>query len=610
MSRDRSFPRMSVKTLTLASMLCAMSVVIGMFCKNFLDFGSGLFRITFENLPIIISGVFLGPLFGGAVGASSDLISYLFSTKAYPPNLIVTLGAAAVGIVSGLVSKFVVRKSGYPKIIISGALAHVVGSMIIKTIGLFQYYSWGVLFRIPMYLVIAPLEIFLICMLYKNSAFRKILERMSTKPQKTGCKTKMTYENALEYIHSVSWKGSRPGLERTEELLRKMGDPQNKLKFVHVAGTNGKGSFCAMLSSILKESGYKVGTYTSPYVLRFNERMKINGEDIPDVTLARITEYVRPFAESMEDVPTEFELITAIAFEYFAREGCDIVVLECGMGGRLDSTNVINSPLLSVITGISLDHTAFLGSTIAEIAGEKAGIIKEGCPSLFCSDDSEALQVIRKKAESCDSPLHLVDRTSFLLKEMSLDGTVFDYLEYKNVIIPLLGSYQPHNACNVLSAVNILRDGGLDIPTDAICSGLSRVVWHARFEKLCDSPLIISDGGHNPEGIDAATDSIRLYFPDRRVIILTGVMADKDYRYMAEKMASVAEFVYTVRPDNPRSLSAEEYAEVFESLGVSSLPCENVGTALALAKERSGDTTPIICLGSLYMYEQVHRAIK
>ena len=186
----------------------------------------------------------------------------------------------------------------------------------------------------------------------------------------------MNYEQTLEYIHSVCWKGSRPGLDRTRQLLEMMGNPQDKLKYIHVAGTNGKGSVCSMLSSVLCEAGYKTGLYTSPYVRWFNERMAINGQMISNDELSEVTEYVKQFAEKMEDLPTEFELITAIGFEYFARNKCDVVVLETGMGGRLDSTNIIKTNVLSVITGIALDHTAFLGNTLAEIATEKAGIIK------------------------------------------------------------------------------------------------------------------------------------------------------------------------------------------------------------------------------------------
>ena len=190
----------------------------------------------------------------------------------------------------------------------------------------------------------------------------------------------MNYAEALEYIHSVMWMGSRPGLSRTKRLLELLGNPEKGMKFVHVAGTNGKGSTCAMLDSVLRAAGYKVGLYTSPYIVRFNERMCINGEPISDSELAELTAIVKPLAESMEDKPTEFELITAIAFVYFKRHNCDIVVLEAGMGGRLDSTNIITTPILSVITGIALDHTQFLGDTVEKIAQEKAGIIKKNVP--------------------------------------------------------------------------------------------------------------------------------------------------------------------------------------------------------------------------------------
>ena len=195
----------------------------------------------------------------------------------------------------------------------------------------------------------------------------------------------MTYQEALDYIHSVCWKGSRPGLERTIELTERLGRPQDTLKFIHVAGTNGKGSTSAMLASILQQAGYKVGLYTSPFILRFNERMRINGEDVPDEELAQITALVRPHADAMEDTPTEFELITAIALCYFARNHCDYVVFEVGMGGRLDSTNVIaaESVAASVITGIAMDHTAFLGDTPEKIAAEKAGIIKANVPVVY-----------------------------------------------------------------------------------------------------------------------------------------------------------------------------------------------------------------------------------
>ncbi len=595
----------SLKVMACAAILAAMSIVLG----KYLAFNlTPSIRISFENLPVIISGVFFGPIVGAAVGAVADILGCLM--VGYTINPIITAGAACVGLVSGIVP-LVFKKKNLLCAILSVSLAHLLGSVIIKTVGLSVFYTLPLvetgLWRLLTYTGVGAAECVLIYLLCKNTAFTRQVERLLPRERKN----QMTYNEALNYIHSVSWKGSRPGLERTRELLEKMGNPQDKLKFIHVAGTNGKGSFCSMTANILTHAGYKVGLYTSPFVLRFNERMKINGQDIPDTELAKITEYVKPFADSMQDSPTEFELITAIAFEYFARQNCDVVVLECGMGGRLDSTNIIKSPLLSVITGISFDHTAFLGNTIPEIAREKAGIIKENIPVLFCSDNTEAAEVIKAKADECSSPYFEVDRSTFIIKNTDLDGSIFDFGEYKDVKIPLLGSYQPHNACNVLSAVNILKSQGLEIPDKAIYDGLSTVEWKARFEKLCSSPVIISDGGHNPEGIDAAIESVKLYFPDKKVILVTGVMADKDYKYMAEKMSEVASFAFTVTPDNPRALPATDFAATFEDLGVSATPCESVADAINLAKQKAlEENKPIICLGSLYMYCEVYKAIE
>ena len=591
--------------MACAAILAAMSIVLG----KYLAFNlTPYVRISFENLPIIISGVFFGPIVGAAVGGVADILGCFM--VGYTINPIVTAGAACVGLISGLIP-IIFRKKSTPCIILTVSTAHILGSIVIKTAGLSWFYSLPLittgLWRILTYAFVGAAEYAVICVLCNNSAFVRQIENMLPRERKN----QMTYNEALNYIHSVSWKGSRPGLERTVELLEKMGNPQDSLKFIHVAGTNGKGSFCSMTANILKEAGYTVGLYTSPFVLRFNERMKINGQDIPDTELAKITEYVKPFADSMSDSPTEFELITAIAFEYFARHKCDIVVLECGMGGRLDSTNIIKDPILSVITGISFDHTSFLGNTIPDIAKEKAGIIKQNRPVLFCSDNTEAAEVIKAKADECGSEYFEVDRSTFALKNTSLDGSTFDFCDYKDVKIPLLGSYQPHNACNVLTAVSILKNSGLEIPDRSIHDGLATVEWKARFEKLCDCPTIISDGGHNPEGIDAAIESVKLYFPDEKVIIVTGVMADKDYKYMAEKMSEVASFAVTVTPDNPRALPATDFAATFESLGVSATPCESVAQAISLAKQKALDENkPIICLGSLYMYCEVYHALK
>ena len=295
----------------------------------------------------------------------------------------------------------------------------------------------------------------------------------------------MTYTQALDFIHSTCWKGSRPGLSRTIELAARLGDPQNTLKFIHIAGTNGKGSTSAMLAAILQKAGYRVGLYTSPFIIRFNERMRIDGMDIPDNELAEITEFVKPHAEAMTDTPTEFELITAIALVYFARHNCDYVVFEVGMGGRLDSTNIIDAETVvaSVITGIAMDHTAFLGDTPEKIAKEKAGIIKEGVPVVFggnhapvgLNEDmlpfSDALataqscaRVIREKAAEVGAPYSETDHTRLANIRADLFGADFDFGERKDLHISLAGLYQPYNTATVLTVIDLLRDGGLTIP--------------------------------------------------------------------------------------------------------------------------------------------------
>ncbi len=421
----------------------------------------------------------------------------------------------------------------------------------------------------------------------------------------------MNYTEAIEYIHSVNWTFCKPGLERVSELCHALGDPQNKLKYIHVAGTNGKGSFCAMTDSILRKAGYKVGLFTSPYIVEFNERMRINGENISNEELCELVEYIKPIADKMTDKPTEFELITALAFLYFARHDCDVVVLECGLGGRLDATNIIKTPILSVITGIALDHTSILGDTVEKIAAEKAGIIKKDTPVLWCGKDNSAKQVISDRAKEIGAPILKVDRSTLKINEMTLSGTSFDYGERQGMTLSLLGTYQPENATNVLTAIDTLNSLGFRIDDKAIYEGLRAVRWQARFEVINKDPLVIADGGHNPEGIDSAVRSIEKYFGDEKVGIVTGVMADKDYNYMADRIASVAEKVFTLTPDNPRALDAESYAKVFSSLGVDSTACASVDNAVKNALDwAKKNNKPIISLGSLYMYCEVAVAVK
>ena len=416
----------------------------------------------------------------------------------------------------------------------------------------------------------------------------------------------MNYDQAIQYIHSISWCFCKPGLERIGELCRRLGDPQRSLRFIHVAGTNGKGSFCSMLESVLRATGLKTGLYTSPYIKRFNERMQVNGEPIEDSELAEITSYVRPFADAMEDTPTEFELITAVAFEFFKRHNCQVVVLEAGMGGRLDSTNIIDPPLLSVITGIALDHVAFLGDTVEKIAAEKAGIIKSGSPILYGGEDMSAGEVIKLRAAEVGSEYFTVSYGDIKNLSSTLEGSRFDYLGHKDISIKLLGLYQPRNASLVLSAVDILRSGGLNIPEDAVKSGLEDARWAGRFEIISREPLIIFDGAHNAQGIEAAATAVEHYFKGKKVCVLTGVLKDKDYKAIASRLSDIAYKAFVITPDNPRALPASEYASILSGMGVESASYGSVSLAMEAAKEQAiKDGAPLVCLGSLYTYVEI-----
>ena len=420
----------------------------------------------------------------------------------------------------------------------------------------------------------------------------------------------MNYEEALEYIHGVSWTFCKPGLERISALCEKLGNPEKKLRFVHVAGTNGKGSFCSMLDSVLRAAGYKVGLYTSPYIREFNERMRVDGKNIDNDVLADITTRVRPIADSMTDKPTEFELITAIAFQYFYEAGCDVVVLEAGMGGRLDSTNVIRDPLLSVITGIALDHVDYLGDTVEKIAAEKAGIIKDNAPILYGGEDMAAHAVIKGAADARGSKFYDIDYSEIENLSSDLSGTSYDFGDHKDIKIKLLGLYQPKNSALVLRAIDILRNRGLNIPENAVKEGLIAAKWQARFEIISHDPLVIFDGAHNPQGIESATLSIKHYFKNEKIYVLTGVLRDKDHKYIASKLSEIAERAFTLTPDSPRALSAEDYAGELRDEGVKAMSYPSIEAALSAAKsEARKNGKPLVCLGSLYTYQDVIKYI-
>ena len=420
----------------------------------------------------------------------------------------------------------------------------------------------------------------------------------------------MTPNEALDYIHSVCWKGSIPGLGRTRELLHKMGDPQDQLQFVHIAGTNGKGSTAAMTANILRKAGYRVGLYTSPYIFRFHERMQVDGQCISDEELAEITEFVKPLAEAMEDHPTEFELVTCIAMEYFKRHHCDVVSLEVGMGGELDSTNVILPPLVAVLTNIGLDHTEFLGDTLEKICETKSKIIKTGSIAVTYREKPSVEAVIEARCREVGAKWMPADFDSLHLVSASLEGQVFDWGDYREIHLPLLGRHQLYNAAVVLTIVQALREKGLNISDEAVRQGIASVSWPGRFELVARNPLFIVDGGHNPQCIEALVNNVRDYLGDKRLTVLTGVLADKDYADMYEDMAQYVTRFVTVTPPNPRALSAQALAEYLQRFGKPVTACETVAQGVALAKELAGPDGVVLAYGSLYMVGDIEDAAR
>lgn len=417
----------------------------------------------------------------------------------------------------------------------------------------------------------------------------------------------MTYEEAIAYIHGMYWRGSKLGLVRVTELCHLLGDPQNTLKFIHVAGTNGKGSTCAMLSKILCAQGYNTGLFVSPYVDRFNERIQLNNAPIPDADLAELVTEIAPVVDSMENPATEFEVITAAAFLYYARKKCDYVVLEVGLGGELDSTNVIKTPLLSIITAIDYDHMHILGDTIEEIASAKAGIVKDGGTVLFYGQHENALPVIEASCKKHGAQLHVVDRSTLKEGAYDLHGQTFDYRGYQNLRLGLLGKYQMKNAATVIDAVELLRNKGVAISDEALRKGLAETVWPARFELLREDPPFFVDGGHNPHGVRGTVETYQRLFPDRKAKIIMGMMRDKDVSQSIGLLLPIAKEFYTVTPNNDRAMPSEELAAMIRTFGATATPFSSVADAIETAGR--GDE-PSLAVGSLYMAGEVHEAFR
>ena len=375
----------------------------------------------------------------------------------------------------------------------------------------------------------------------------------------------MNYKEATEYVESLQPYGCVPGLDSISCLCAHLGNPQDKLKFVHIAGTNGKGSVLAYISTILTAAGYRVGRYISPAVSDYREHFQIDGRMISKQAFCKYLEPVKEAAERMvsdgRPHPTPFEIETATAFLYFQDKKCDIVALETGMGGELDATNIIKTPLCAVLTSISMDHMAQLGNSLKEIASQKAGIIKEGVCVVSARQDPEAAEVIKQRAELLHCDLRIADEgkifnlkffKSALTKRVpsgeALPGQRFSYGSHKDLEISLLGKYQTQNAIVAIEAVEALKDAGFKISEQQLKRGLSGTRWRGRFEIIGKDPLFIADGAHNEDAALKLAESIRFYFPDKKIIYIMGALRDKDYDKVISATHMLAKQIITVTP--------------------------------------------------------------
>jgi dihydrofolate synthase / folylpolyglutamate synthase len=426
----------------------------------------------------------------------------------------------------------------------------------------------------------------------------------------------MNYEAAMAYIQNTAKFGSNLGLERTEKILELLGNPQNKIKCIHVAGTNGKGSTTAMITRILRSAGYKTGMYTSPFLEEFEERIQVDGINIDKDDLAgTVTEVSRAVEKVISlgyDHPTEFEIITCAMFKYFCDVNVDYAVVEVGLGGRLDSTNVIN-PMLSVITSISLDHTGVLGNTLKEIAGEKAGIIKKGIPVVTYPQEKEAEQVIADVCRSLGCELvsvkpdsgEFLESARFTQKiRIKTDRRMYE------LDLSLLGKHQIMNCAVAVNAAEKLQELGLCISRHDIISALGKVKWIGRLEVLRENPLVVIDGAHNIEGITLLSESLKTYFRYEKLILIIGILRDKQVEEMIGIIAPQACRVIAVTPNSGRAESAAELNEVIVKFNRNSEACDDYSEAYEKALGYAGGDDLVLVCGSLYMIGDMRKVIR
>lgn len=428
----------------------------------------------------------------------------------------------------------------------------------------------------------------------------------------------MKYQEAIKYITEVGNFGSNYGLERTYKLLEFLDNPHGKLKIIHVAGTNGKGSTTAMITSMLKEAGYKVGMYTSPFLEEFEERIQINGNNIPKEKLAQLMTKIKYAVDKVIEEgynhPTEFEIITALMFLYFATEKVDFAVVEVGLGGRLDSTNVI-TPILSVITSISFDHTNILGNTLEEIAREKAGIIKAGIPTLIYPQEEIVEKVLSEKCEELGAKLYKINKDDAKLVEIIKEDKIYQLVKVKlddeyDVKLPLLGEHQILNLAVALKALEIIKDKAAKLSNESIIKALSEVRWNGRLEVMSNEPCVVIDGAHNIQGITQLDKNIKKYFKYDDLYLILGILADKDVDHMVKVITPQAKKVFTVTPNSIRAETSEELMGVVKKYNQDCQVYSDYKNAFEDALKLCKKDDLLLISGSLYMIGEMRGIIK
>lgn len=607
MQKSRNSLRFTTKVIVYGALFAALAAVLGQLLAIR---PTESMKFTLDKFVLFLSGMFFGPLVGGMTGFVAEFAGGNLFGRGF--TLWLSIPAIAYGVFGGLFRHMLAKKFTVPRLVLAYLCPTALAAVLIQSAALAFTYNaatfWETFYlnlmsRSVQFSIMLVVEVTIIYLLIVSGIFNRVNLWPPIR------KTSMTADEAIAYIESVSWKGSVPGLERPQELLRRMGNPEKQLKYVHIGGTNGKGSTAAMTASILQAAGYTTGLYTSPHIHRFHERIRVNGQDISDEALAEITEYVKPLAQSMEDVPTEFELVWCIAAEYFKRMGCDIVVTEVGMGGQLDATNVIPAPEVAVLTNIGLDHTDFLGDTLEKIAQTKAGIIKEGCHAVVYPSTPSVQSLLTDICAQRNVPLQIVDFGTLKSISHDLTGQVFDCGDRKALELPLLGEHQMYNASVALGIVDALIEKGWSITENHIREGLKNTLWPGRFDVASHDPLFIIDGGHNPQCLEALVKNMQDYLSGRRIIGLTGVLADKDYGQMYLPVLPLVEQFVCITPPNDRKLEAAELAAHLTAVGAKAVACDSIPEGVKTAQQLAGKDGVVLCFGSLYSIGQIKKAL-